>query len=237
MARALRRSASAPAPGMSVVVLSPQNLRRLGKSHQLRHGWLVRRIAGWSGFGVSRLGARVRDMKNFLVGLAAFGIGAVAIIAIVQSSSPSRSTASDIQPMTTTPAMTTTTAMTTGVGTMGGTAAAANDMQLRIVHVQRGCHIWRSDTGKGAMMRITLSRGARLSILDQDVDPHQLVQLGGPRLHMPGPMGMSDRGQLRFTRAGTYRLATKVVELSGQSMTEVKTVGPDNRLSLTVTVV
>lgn len=173
----------------------------------------------------------MRDMKNFLVGLAAFGIAAVAIVAIAQSGGPSRNTASDIQPMTTTPAM------TTGVGTMGGTAAAANDMQLRIVHVQRGCHIWRSDTGKGAMMRITLSRGARLSILDQDVDPHQLVQLGGPRLHMPGPMGMNDRGQLRFTRAGTYRLATKVVELSGQSMTEVKTVGPDNRLSLTVTVV
>ena len=176
-------------------------------------------------------------MKNFLVGLAAFGIAVVAIVAIAQGGGPSRNTASDIQPMTTTTAMTTTPAMTTGVGTMGGTTATADAMQLRIVHVQRGCHIWRSDTGKGAMMRITLSRGARLSILDQDVDPHQLVQLGGPRLRMPGPMGMNSRGQLRFTQAGTYRLATKVVELPGQSMPAVKTIGPDNRLSLTVTVV
>ena len=80
------------------------------------------------------------------------------------------------------------------------------------------------------MMRIALPLGARLSILDQDLDAHQLVQLAGPRLRMPGPMAMMGRGQVRFTRAGMYRLATKTVELPGQSMPDAKTIGPQNPL-------
>lgn len=81
-----------------------------------------------------------------------------------------------------------------------------------------------------------MPRGGRLTVLDQDLDPHQLVELKGPRLRMPAPMAMMGTGRLRFMRPGIYRLATKTVELPGQSMPEAKTVGPNNQLRLVVTV-
>ena len=47
---------------------------------------------------------------------------------------------------------------------------------------------------------------------------------------------MMGRGQVRFARAGIYRLATKTVELPGQSLPQGKTIRPDNHLRLIVTV-
>ena len=179
--------------------------------------------------GVSKVEG-VREMKKLLVALGGFAGGAVAVFALVQAGGPSQNTASAIHPANTSPAM------TSAAGMMGGVNATASDVQLRIIHVLRGCHVWRSDQGQGSMMRITLPHGARLSIVDQDLDAHQLVQLSGPRLHMPAPMAMMGRGQVSFTRAGVYRLATKKVDLPGQSMSQAKTVGPDNNLRLTVTV-
>lgn len=44
-------------------------------------------------------------------------------------------------------------------------------------------------------------------------------------------------GWLRFPCAGMYRrLATKTVDLPGQSTPDAKTIGPDNHLRLIVTV-
>ena len=84
-------------------------------------------------------------------------------------------------------------------------------------------------------MKITLRRGARLSIVDQDVDPPQLVQLSGPELQLGGPMMMSEGTQVLFAESGTYRLETETLEMPG--MEEVETTGPDNMLMLTVRVV
>lgn len=120
-------------------------------------------------------------------------------------------------------------------GMMNGTRMAPAAYKLAIVHVQRGCHEWADGKQHGAMMRITLRQGARLSILDQDVDPHQLVQLGGPKLQLGGPMMTGDGTQVLFAKAGTYRLKTKTLEMPG--MAEVETTGPDNTLMLTVRVV
>lgn len=86
------------------------------------------------------------------------------------------------------------------------------------------------------MMELTLRSGGKLSILDQDVDAHQLVQLSGPtKLDLGGPMLMNRGSTLTFARNGVYKFRTKTVETSGMGM-EVDTKGADTlRLVVTVT--
>src|SRR5919201_5212211 len=91
-------------------------------------------------------------------------------------------------------------------------SASLASVKLTIRHVQRGCHVWARGSMTGPMMRLHLRVGQRLSVLDQDVDAHQLLQFAGPmRLHMGGPM------------------------MKGSGM-DIKTIGPDNHLRLLVTV-
>jgi hypothetical protein len=123
-------------------------------------------------------------------------------------------------------------------GMSSGTMASASlaTQKLTIQHTQRGCHVWSDGQTTGAMMRLHLKLGQKLSILDQDVDAHQMMELAGPtHLRMGGPMMTNDGMTLRFMKKGIYRLGTKTVEMKGGGM-DVKTVGPDNRLRLQVTV-
>lgn len=122
----------------------------------------------------------------------------------------------------------------------GSTMTASSSLaaeKLTIVHVQRGCHVWSHGTMTGAMMRLHLKPGQKLSIVDMDVDPHQLTQLGGPmHVRMGGPM-MTNKGMtLSFPKKGVYRLATHTVDMPGGGHMDVKTIGPDNHLRLVVTV-
>jgi len=130
-------------------------------------------------------------------------------------------------------------AMQMSGGTMSsGTMASASlaTQKLTIQHVQKGCHVWSDGQTTGAMMRLHLKPGQKLSILDQDVDAHQMMELAGPmHLRMGGPMMTSDGMSLAFMKKGVYRLGTKTVEMKGGGM-DVKTVGPDNNLRLLVTV-
>lgn len=125
------------------------------------------------------------------------------------------------------------------IGSMssGMTAAAASPAlaRLTIQHVERGCHVWLDGTRTGATMRLALKPGQRLSILNQDIDAHQVLQLAGPEMRMGSPMMMNHRLTLSFPRKGVYRLGTKTVEMPG-GMMEVETIGPDNQLRLVVTV-
>lgn len=119
-------------------------------------------------------------------------------------------------------------------GTMASVSLATQ--KLTIQHRQKGCHVWSDGQTTGAMMRLHLRPGQKLSIVDQDVDGHQLMQLAGPmRLHMGQPMMMNRGTTLAFMKKGVYRLGTKTVEMKGGGM-DVKTVGPDNNLRLLVTV-
>lgn len=122
--------------------------------------------------------------------------------------------------------------------TMSGmmtTASPASGMtELTIQHVQKGCHVWSDGSRRAASMRLKLSRGARLRILDQDIDPHGLVQVAGPKLAFRGHMMMGQSQTITFTKPGLYQLKSKVVEMG--PMMEVKTIGPDNTLRLTVSV-
>ena len=130
------------------------------------------------------------------------------------------------------PAVTT---MPMGGAMMAPTASAPTALKLTIQHVLRGCHTWSNSKTQSPMMRLTLKAGGRLSILDQDTDAHQLVQLSGPmRLHLGGPMMMGHGTVISFMKKGVYRLQTKTVAMPGGI--DAKTIGPDNTLRLVITV-
>jgi hypothetical protein len=172
-------------------------------------------------------------MSKTLLALGGFAAGTLAVVAITQYNNHPTKTMPVGSGMGTTAAMTQNGSMM-GAGSAPRTTTRA--VALNIRHVRRGCHVWNQDGRQAAMMRISLPRGGRLSILDQDLDAHKLVQMSGPRLMMPATMTMMDTASLRFMRPGVYRLATKTVEVPGAEMPEAPTVGPDNHLQLLVTV-
>ena len=79
-----------------------------------------------------------------------------------------------------------------------------------------------------------MRHGGRLTILNQDVDFHRVVQLAGPRIATGSRMMMNASVRLRFTKSGLYRFKTVTSEMPG--MMDMKTVGPDYQLLLTVRV-
>ena len=123
--------------------------------------------------------------------------------------------------------------MTSGT-MMNGAAATPAASTLNIVHVQRGCHIWSNGTKSGPMMRMMVAAGGTLRITDEDVDPHKLIQVAGPKVMLGKAMMTGDVAQISFPTKGVYKFTTKTLEMPG--MAEVKTIGPDNHLMLTVNV-
>jgi hypothetical protein len=146
----------------------------------------------------------------------------------------------------------------TGVVGAAGAAAPAgqSSVPIQIRHQTVGCHSWAANGGPfRAALSLTLARGGKLTITDNDVMSHQLVRVSGPRvaysLVSPGMMGGKMMGTLKapyapgmmphmgaalrvtFARAGVYTFKTAAGE---DYMKGVKTTGPDNVLKLVVTV-
>ncbi len=168
-------------------------------------------------------------MRNLLIATTGFLVGA-ALMTAVAVALPRTTTATVKQssPLAAMP-------MGGATGMMGSTASAPASRKLTIQHVRKGCHVWSNGKTTSPTMRLSLGRGGRLSILNQDVDAHQLLQLSGPtKLHLGGPMMMNHGTTIAFAKRGVYRLKTKTVEMPG--MAEVETIGPDNTLRLVVTV-
>lgn len=109
---------------------------------------------------------------------------------------------------------------------------------LIIRHQMRGCHAWSLGLSGAAKVSQTvwLKQGVHLGIGNNDVMPHRLVQVAGPRVSLPEGASMSSIGamvEVRFPRAGVYRFTTKAGEDYSNGM---HTVGPDNTLKLRVIV-
>jgi hypothetical protein len=124
------------------------------------------------------------------------------------------------------------------VGFAGSALAAPHGATLTIRHQVRGCHSWSFNNVRWtATQSITLARGARLTVVDNDVMPHTLVQLTGPKTHLatPAMRKMGARAQVTFPAKGVYVLGTKPGE-DYPAMRAMKTVGEDNVLRLIVTV-
>lgn len=164
-------------------------------------------------------------LTGFLAGSAA--VVAVALIPLTTSAAPA---VGHSNPMSG--------AMSNGMATSsaaGATIASPRTVSLTIQHVQRGCHVWSNGKTTGAMMRLHLRKGQTLSIMDMDVDAHRMMQFAGPmHMRIGGPMMATQQMKMTFTKRGIYRFGTRTVEMAG--MADVKTIGPDNKLRLVVTV-
>jgi len=118
----------------------------------------------------------------------------------------------------------------------GSAVAAPNNATLTIKHQTRGCHNW-SFNGKTwhATQKITLVRGGVLTVVDNDVMSHKLIQVSGPKASLTGTamkhMGAS--AHIGFLLKGTYVFKTRAGE---DYMKGIKMVGEDNILNLVVTV-
>jgi hypothetical protein len=129
--------------------------------------------------------------------------------------------------------------MLVALAVAGSALAAPNNATLTIKHQTRGCHNWSFD-GKTwhASQSVTLVRGGVLTVVDNDVMSHKLIQVSGPkallsnRTGMMGHMGASTH--VAFPTRGTYVFKTRAGE---DYMKGIKTVGEDNVLKLVVKVV
>jgi len=118
----------------------------------------------------------------------------------------------------------------------GSALASTPKATLTIRHQTRGCHAWSFSNGAyKASLKVRLARGTTLTVTDNDVMPHKLIQLAGPKAKLvtPAMKHMSAQAKVVFAKKGTYRFTTKAGE---DYMKGMKTTGPDNVLRLTVTV-
>jgi hypothetical protein len=135
------------------------------------------------------------------------------------------------------------------------TAAAPQTASLQIQHVVRGCHTWSLNGAPDRIHQVvSLTRGGTILITNDDLMIQDLVKTAGPAVAMklvrqshmgtmptrmggkPSPYAMAHMGaQLRvaFPTDGVYRF--KLVD-RGDYFKNIKTVGPDNMPTLTVTV-
>jgi hypothetical protein len=144
-----------------------------------------------------------------------------------------------------------------GPGMMGGyygstqTATPTGSPTLLIRHQYAHCHTWSLNGGPfTAKQTVTLKRGATLTVIDDDVMPHQLVKLAGGSVTMrngttmpmmgrylsstPGLMNhMGASTAATFSTGGVYRFRTRAGD---DYMPGIQTSGADNVLTLTVTV-
>ncbi len=128
-------------------------------------------------------------------------------------------------------------------GGMGGGMIASNQtattpaaaVDLAIIHVQKGCHVWSNGTSQVPTMRLMLKAGQMLQVMNQDLDMHRMMEVAGPtQMMLGGPMKQGQTQALTFTKPGVYRFMTKVSPMAG--MPDVATSGADNSLRLMVTV-
>jgi hypothetical protein len=129
-------------------------------------------------------------------------------------------------------------------------SGAPGGATLVIRHQVRGCHAWSLNGGAYRVtQRFTIASGGSLTVVNNDVMPHQLIKTSGPAFSVKlvragGGMGIPSHGvgmmshmgatvKVTFSAKGVYRLTTK----AGDDYMEMgETVGPDNVLRAIVTV-
>ena len=125
-------------------------------------------------------------------------------------------------------------------GLVAGSAVASSPQAtLTIRHQLRGCHAWSfNGSAYKASLKITLARGTALTVIDNDVMPHKLIQVAGPKVKLvtPAMNHMAAHAKVVFSKAGTYRFATKAGEDYPMMTGDMKTIGEDNVLRLAVVV-
>ena len=106
---------------------------------------------------------------------------------------------------------------------------------LVISHATVGCHNWSLNGGATKVSQtVSLTPGSTLTVTDQDVMAHTVVQTAGPHAQIQNPQtNQTETATLTFTQPGTYKFGTK----AGEDYTPgIITTGADHVLQLTVTV-
>jgi plastocyanin len=116
------------------------------------------------------------------------------------------------------------------------TASAHLPKTITIRHQVRGCHTWSfADGPYKASLKIRVDRDTGLFVVNDDMMPHKLIQLSGPKASITKPKmnHIGAQAYMTFKRAGVYTFTTK----PGQDyMKGMKTIGEDNVLRLSVSV-
>ena len=130
--------------------------------------------------------------------------------------------------------------LATVVGLASAAAASAHSTGATLVirHQLHGCHSWslNGDAFNSAQSG-RFHAGTRLTVTDNDLMPHKLIQTSGPKVFYTGSPAMKRFGasvKVLFLQPGTYTFTSKVGE---DYMKGVKTIGEDNVLKLRITVV
>ena len=116
--------------------------------------------------------------------------------------------------------------------------ASSSHAVVTIRHQMRGCHSWSVNGGAyRASQSVTIARGGTLKVVDNDVMPHKLVQVSGPKVAIlrAAMAHMSAFASVHFTKAGVYTFTTKPGE-DYKWAGKMKTTGEDNVLRLKVKV-
>jgi hypothetical protein len=125
---------------------------------------------------------------------------------------------------------------------LGAAAAQAHETNaiLTIRHQIRGCHAWSlNGSAYKPFQSGRIHAGSTLTVIDNDVMPHKLVQTSGPNVYYrgnPSMSHMSGKVQVLFLKAGTYTFTTKFGE-DYPNMKMGETIGEDNVLKLRIVVV
>jgi len=116
-------------------------------------------------------------------------------------------------------------------------ASAHAPQTIMIRHQMRNCHTWSFANGPyKASLKIRVDQDATIRFVNNDMMPHRLLQVGGPKTIIMKP-SMNHTGAaavLMFPGKGVYKFRTKAGEDYGGM--DLKTIGKDNVLRLTVVV-
>jgi plastocyanin len=128
-------------------------------------------------------------------------------------------------------------AVVLGAALATAAVASATHAQITIRHQTSHCHAWALGQGPyAAHLNAALAVGGTITIKNNDVMSHRLIEKSGPSAVYSGSRLMSRIGattKVTFPRAGTYVFTTK----AGEDYTKgVKTTGEDNVLTLKVVV-
>ena len=122
------------------------------------------------------------------------------------------------------------------VTALAATASASPNASILIRHQVMGCHSWsvNGDTFAAAQ-KIVVGPKTRFTVTDNDLMPHTLFQLSGPKVSLTTPAMTKPAAHASFQvlKKGTYVFGTKAGE---DWVKGVVTKGEDNVLRLTVIV-
>ena len=112
----------------------------------------------------------------------------------------------------------------------------AKAASLVVQHSTVGCHDWSLNGSPLAAHQVAhLQHGNGITVTNNDVMPHQLVQTAGPAARMAGTQmnRMGAQSTMVFPTPGVYKFTTKAGE-DYPSAAGIVTTGEDNVLTLTV---